>query len=68
VRKRKSLLKFMYERRKGEGCSAPGRKRSSFSYPSLHFQARKKKKNIRRASKNIIFDTAQASFGISFAS
>jgi len=31
VRKRESLLKFIYERRKGEGCSAPGRKRGPFS-------------------------------------
>jgi len=67
VRKRESLLKFIYERRKGEGCSALGRKRGPFSWPSLHFQAKKKKKNIRRASKNMTFDTAQASFGISFA-
>jgi len=66
VRKRESLLKFIYERRKGEGCSALGRKRGPFSCPSLHFQAKKKKKNIRRANKNMTFDTAQASFGISF--
>jgi len=67
VRKRESLLKFIYERRKGEGCSALGRKWGPFSWPSLHIQAKKKKKNIRRANKNMTFDTAQASFGISFA-
>jgi len=41
VRKRESLLKFIYERRKGEGCSALGRKCVPFSWPFLHFQARK---------------------------
>jgi hypothetical protein len=41
VRKRESLLKFIYERRKGERFSALGRKCGLFSWPALHFQARK---------------------------
>jgi len=41
VRKREYLLKFIYERRKGEGFSALGRKCRPFSCPSLRFQARK---------------------------
>jgi hypothetical protein len=41
VRKRESLLKFIYERRKGEGYFALGRKGGYFSRPFLHFQARR---------------------------
>jgi len=58
VRKRESLLKFIYERRKGEGSPVLGRKCDLRSWPFLRFQARKKKKNIRRASKNMSLDTA----------
>jgi hypothetical protein len=67
VRKRESLLKLIYERRKGEGLCSLGRNGGFFSRSSLHYQARKNKKIIRRASKKTIFDTAQASFGKPFA-
>jgi hypothetical protein len=44
VRKRESLLKFIYERRKGEGCSGLGRNRGPFSWPSLHFKLKKRRR------------------------
>jgi hypothetical protein len=37
VRKRESLLKFIYERRKGEGYFFPGRKSGPRSWPSSRF-------------------------------
>jgi hypothetical protein len=66
VRKRESLLKSIYERRKGEGWLFPWGKLylllrcSSISYP------KKNNKNITRASKNKILATAHASFGNPF--
>jgi hypothetical protein len=67
VRKRESLLKSIYERRKGEGWLFLWGKSCSLSRRSLMSYPKKNNKNINRASKNKILATAHASFGNPFA-
>jgi hypothetical protein len=67
VRKRESLLKSIYERRKGEGWRLPRGKPCLLSRRSPVAYPKKNNKNITRASKNKIFATAHASFGKPFA-
>jgi len=67
VRKRESLLKSIYERRKGEGWLFSRRKLCFFSIHSPLVYPKKNNKNMTRASKNKIFATAHASFGKPFA-
>jgi hypothetical protein len=66
VRKRESLLKSIYERRKGEGWLLPWGKLCLLSLRSPMFYPKKNNKNITRASKNNILATAHASFGNPF--